>query len=258
MKILAIDSSGMPASAAIVEDDLLVAEYTVNYKKTHSQTLLPMIDEICRMTGLDKSTLDAVAVAGGPGSFTGLRIGSATAKGIGLALDLPLVNVPTLEGLASNFHGSDALICPMLDARRSEVFAGIYTYEKTEKEQGGKPVLRVLMDQAPVAADRLSWKLNELADQTGKMVVLLGDGASVCRPVLEDNLKADHIYAPASLNGQRASSVAVRAEEMIAEGRVETAASHRPIYLRVSQAERVRQEKLKAEKTAEGGESASV
>ena len=86
MKILAIDSSGLTASAAVTENGILTAEYTVNYKKTHSQTLLPMIDEISRMIELDLNTLDAIAVAGGPGSFAGLRIGSATAKGLGLAL----------------------------------------------------------------------------------------------------------------------------------------------------------------------------
>ena len=92
MKVLAIDSSGLTAAAAIVEDEQTVAEYTINYKKTHSQTLLPMIDEMARMVEIDLSTIDAIAVAGGPGSFTGLRIGSATAKGLGLALGKPLVH----------------------------------------------------------------------------------------------------------------------------------------------------------------------
>ena len=102
MRILALDSSGIVATVAIVEDDNLLAEYTVNYKKTHSQTLLPMLDEIVKMTEFDLNTLDAVAVAAGPGSFTGLRIGSATAKGLGLALDKPLIPVPTVEALAYN------------------------------------------------------------------------------------------------------------------------------------------------------------
>ena len=95
MRILALDSSGLVASVAVVEDgavdDQVIAEYTVNYKKTHSQTLLPMLDEIVKMTELDLHTVDAIAVAGGPGSFTGLRIGSATAKGLGLALEKPLI-----------------------------------------------------------------------------------------------------------------------------------------------------------------------
>ena len=104
MKILGLDSSGLVASVAIVEDDNLLAEYTVNYKKTHSQTLLPMLDEIARMTELDFSTIDAIAIAGGPGSFTGLRIGSATAKGLGLAWKKPLVQIPTVDGIAYNLY----------------------------------------------------------------------------------------------------------------------------------------------------------
>ena len=113
MKILALDSSGLVASAAVVEDDVLIAEYTTDYKKTHSQTLLPMLDEIRQMIDLDLSTIDAIAISAGPGSFTGLRIGAATAKGLGLALNLPLIEVPTLEGLAFNLWGTDKLVCPI-------------------------------------------------------------------------------------------------------------------------------------------------
>ena len=97
MKVLGIDSSGMVATVAVVEDTQMLAEYTINYKKTHSQTLLPMLDEIVKMTELDLESIDAIAVAAGPGSFTGLRIGSATAKGLGLALKKPLVAIPTVE-----------------------------------------------------------------------------------------------------------------------------------------------------------------
>ena len=121
MKILGLDSSGIVASVAVVEDDILVAEYTVNYKKTHSQTLLPMLDEIAKMTELDLNTIDAIAVSGGPGSFTGLRIGSATAKGLGLALNKPLIHVPTLDATAYNLFGASGLICPIKDLDRKSV-----------------------------------------------------------------------------------------------------------------------------------------
>ena len=104
MRILAIDSSGLVATVAVVEEEneisKTIAEYTINYKKTHSQTLLPMLDEIVKMTDMNLDTIDAIAVAGGPGSFTGLRIGSATAKGLGLALKKPLIHIPTVDGLA--------------------------------------------------------------------------------------------------------------------------------------------------------------
>ena len=128
MRILALDSSGMVASVAVVradkDEEELVAEYTVNYKKTHSQTLLPMLDEVVKMTELDMETIDAVAVAAGPGSFTGLRIGSATAKGLALALQKPVIAVPTLEGLAYNLWGTKRLVCPIMDARRGQVYTG--------------------------------------------------------------------------------------------------------------------------------------
>ena len=116
MRILALDSSGLVATVAIVEEEQILAEYTVNYKKTHSQTLLPMLDEIVKMTEFDLNTLDAIAVAGGPGSFTGLRIGSATAKGLGLALNKPLIHIPTVDGLAYNLYGNSGLLCPIMDA----------------------------------------------------------------------------------------------------------------------------------------------
>ena len=125
MKVLGIDSSGLVASVAVVEDDILLAEYTVNYKKTHSQTLLPMLKEIGDMINLDLNSLDAIAIAAGPGSFTGLRIGSATAKGLGLALDKP---IPTVDGLAYDLWGTDKIVCPIMDARRNQVYTGIYEF----------------------------------------------------------------------------------------------------------------------------------
>ena len=129
MRILALDSSGLVATVAVVEDEQTIAEYTVNYKKTHSQTLLPMLDEIVKMTELDLNTIDAIATSGGPGSFTGLRIGAATAKGLGMALGKPLIHIPTVDALAYNLFGTSRLICPIMDARRNQVYTGIYRFE---------------------------------------------------------------------------------------------------------------------------------
>ena len=246
MKILAIDSSGMPATVAVLEDGLLTAEYTVHYQRTHSQTLLPMLEEVRTMLELDLSSVDAVAVAGGPGSFTGLRIGSATAKGIGLAIDRPLINVPTLEGMAYNFYGTDRIVCPMLDARRSQVFAGIYGFRAQDPKDNpeGDP-LEVLMDQTPLDVKQLCGQLDALAQKMGRRVLLMGDGAVVYRELIEENLHADHMYAPAHLNGQKAGSVAQRGMDLAVRcGKTESAAQHRPVYLRVSQAERVRAQKM--------------
>lgn len=230
MKILAIDSSGLAASAAVTEDGILIAEYTVHYKKTHSQTLLPMIDEISRMIDLNLSTLDAIAVAGGPGSFTGLRIGSATAKGLGLALDKPLIPVPTLEAMAYNLYGAAGLVCPMMDARRSQVYTGIYRFR-------GAEFITVLAQRAE-AVEETAAQLNEM----GEPVILLGDGAAAYRDKLEGMLQVPWTIAPAHVNRQRAGAVAALAERYFAEGRI-PAAEHRPEYLRLSQAERERAER---------------
>lgn len=230
MRILALDSSGLVASVALVEDEILLAEYTVNYKKTHSQTLLPMLHEIAQMIELDLKTVDVIAVAGGPGSFTGLRIGSATAKGLGLALDLPIVSVPTVDALAYNLYGSDACICPIMDARRNQVYTGIYRFEKEE--------FVTVMQQIPLAVEELAEKLNQMEER----VILLGDGVPVYREILDKLLTVPHQYAPAHQNRQRASAVAVLAMRLAKEGKLESAAEHKPDYLRLSQAERERAE----------------
>ena len=128
MKILGVESSGMVGSVAVVEDGVTKAEYTVNNKKTHSQTLLPMLDDVSKMLGEDLSDVDAIAVSAGPGSFTGLRIGSASAKGLALAWNKPIVAVPTVDGLAYNMWGHDRLVCPIMDARRGQTYTGLYEF----------------------------------------------------------------------------------------------------------------------------------
>ena len=231
MKVLGIDSSGMVASIAVVEDMQMLGEYTINYKKTHSQTLLPMLDEVAKMIELDLADIDVIAVAAGPGSFTGLRIGSATAKGLGLALKKPLVSVPTLEGIAFNFCGSDKVICPMMDARRSQVYTGIYEFDGN--------TLRRVEDQMAVPVEEILEKLNTI----GKEVVLAGDGVGVYMEQIEKYLKVPYLVAPAHLNRQRAGAVAVLGMQYAKEGKTETAMEHQPDYLRLSQAERERAEK---------------
>ena len=237
MKILALDSSGLVASVAVVEDDgvnaSLLAEYTVNYKKTHSQTLLPMLDAIARMIELDLGTIDAIAVAAGPGSFTGLRIGSATAKGLGLALGKPLVHVPTVDALAYNLYGTERVICPLMDARRNQVYTGIYEFRDNQ--------LSVIEPQMAVGIEVIAEKLRAL----GREVIFLGDGVPVFRQAPPEGLMEGtrFSFAPAHLNKQRAGAVAALAVSYVRAGKIETAADHRPDYLRPSQAERERAEK---------------
>lgn len=235
MRILAIESSSLVASAAIVEDGVTMAEYSVNFKKTHSQTLLPMIDSMVSLLGIELSTIDAIAVSGGPGSFTGLRIGSATAKGLGLALNKPLIHIPTLDGTAYNLYGADGLICPIMDARRNQVYTGIYRFKKE---------FQVVMEQDAMDMGELIETLNKM----GERVIFLGDGVPVHEKMIREKMTVPIDFAPANMNRQRAASVAALGAVYFSEGKIETAAEHGPDYLRKSQAEREREERAAAGK----------
>ena len=219
MKVLGIESSSLVASVALVTDDILTAEYTVNFKKTHSQTLLPMLDEIVKMLGLDLETIDAIAAAGGPGSFTGLRIGAATAKGLGLALKKPLIHVPTVDAIAYNMWGASGLICPIMDAKRCQVYTGLYHMENG---------IETVMEQCPMDMGELIEQLNKQSER-----------------VIEEKMTAPYVFAPAQMNRQRASCVAALGMKALTEGytgaKVQPADEFVPDYLRKSQAERQRE-----------------
>lgn len=244
MRVLAIDSSGLTATVAIVEDDQTIAEYTTNYKKTHSQTLLPMIDEMVRMVDADLKEIDAIAVAGGPGSFTGLRIGSATAKGLGLALDKPLIHVPTVDAMAYSMYGCEDIICPIMDARRKQVYTGLYSFSHKKNGDGGlydEPVFQVLRMQMAVPVEELIRHLNVYR----RRVVFLGDGVPVYKEMLTEGLKVPYSFAPSFMNRQRAAAVGALGIRYYEAGRYEAAAEFKPEYLRKSQAERERAEREK-------------
>lgn len=243
MRVLAIDSSGLTATVAVVEDTQTIAEYTVNFKKTHSQTLLPMIDDMAHMIDLDLNSIDAIAVAGGPGSFTGLRIGSATAKGLGLALKKPLIHVPTVDGLAFNLYGCEDIICPIMDARRNQVYTGMYTFtrRKAEGRHYSELVFEVLEAQNAAPVEALIERLNIHS----RPVVFLGDGVPVYENMLANGLEVPYSFAPAAMNRQRAAVVGTLGIQYYKEGNFETAMEHQPEYLRVSQAERERAEREK-------------
>lgn len=245
MRVLAIDSSGLTATVAVVEEDRTIAEYTIDYKKTHSQTLLPMIDAAAKMVELDLSTIDAIAVAGGPGSFTGLRIGSATAKGLGLALDKPLIHIPTADGLAYQVYGCEDVICPIMDARRNQVYTGLYTFSRKAGEKEGTkrvdPVFQVMRMQMAVSIDELIHRLNTY----GRPVVFLGDGVPVYQDTIDKYIQVPYSFAPSYMNRQRAAVVGALGIQYFKAGRFESAMEHQPDYLRVSQAERERAEREK-------------
>ncbi len=231
MRILAIDSSGMTASAAVVEDDKVAAELSINNKKTHSQTLLPMIETITKYLELELETLDAIAITKGPGSFTGLRIGSATAKGLALALKLPIVEISTLEAMAYAFFGSNMLICPMLDARRSQVYTGLYRFFGED--------IKAVMPDCAVSADELLHALNQKCEP----VLFTGDGVPINERLIKETLRVPYVFAPASQNRPRAAVVGTLAVRYAKEGRFTPSNMHRPAYLRLSQAERERMER---------------
>lgn len=233
MKILGIDSSGLVASAAIADEKNIIAEFTVNNKQTHSQTLLPMIEKVVDMSGIELEQIDAIAIAAGPGSFTGLRIGSATAKGIGLALKKPVVSVPTLEGLAYRVCVFDGIICPIMDARRNQVYTGIYKMDKGN--------LVCLSEQKAVDIHEIMEELEKYDEK----VIFLGDGVEVQRETIEKEFKKEYCFAPIHLSKQSAAAVAVLGDIYFNQGKAEDAAEHKPIYLRKSQAEREREERLK-------------
>lgn len=233
MKILGIDSSGLVASAAIADEKNIIAEFTVNNKQTHSQTLLPMIEKVVDMSGIELEQIDAIAIAAGPGSFTGLRIGSATAKGIGLALKKPVVSVPTLEGLAYRVSVFEGIICPIMDARRNQVYTGIYKMDKGN--------LVCLSEQKAVDIHEIMEELEKYDEK----VIFLGDGVEVQRETIEKEFKKEYCFAPIHLSKQSAAAVAVLGNIYFNQGKAEDAAEHKPIYLRKSQAEREREERLK-------------
>ena len=237
MRILGIESSSLVASVAIVEDDITMAEFTADFKKTHSQTLLPMIDDMVKLLGIELSTVDAIAVSGGPGSFTGLRIGAATAKGFALALDKPIVAVPTLDALAYNVFETNKFICPIMDARRNQVYATFYMWEN------GKLIR--LTDHMAESIERVI----EIAEMLEQEVIFLGDGVPVHRERLEQN--PAFLFAPAHCNMQRASAVAALGAIMAEEGLAKPGNAFELIYLRKSQAEREREARLAKEEAGE-------
>jgi len=230
MKILAIEASGLVAGCALADGGLLLGDYNIQYKKTHSQTLMPMMAELRKITELDLASVDAIAITEGPGSFTGLRIGASAAKGLGLALEKPIIPVPTLDSIAFNLFGTDALVCPMMDARRETVYTGIYEEKSAHV---------CLLPQCALPVREIVEKLNSM----GHPVIFLGDGADTYRELIDSICEVKHTFAPAHLARQRAGATAILADHLYRTRGKETlvdADSFRPVYLKQAQAERER------------------
>ncbi|MGN1318221.1 MAG: tRNA (adenosine(37)-N6)-threonylcarbamoyltransferase complex dimerization subunit type 1 TsaB [Lachnospirales bacterium] len=227
MKILALDTTGLVASVALVDENKTIAEFTTNFKKTHSQTIMPMLDELCKTVELNLNDIDYIACACGPGSFTGLRIGAATAKGLAHGLDKKIIPVPTLDGLAYNLMYSNMVVVPIMDARRNQVYTALY-----DTSEGFKRI-----------SDYMACDIYELIDiikEKNYNPVFLGDGVPVFYDIIKEN---GYCVAPVCANMQSASCIGAAALNKINEA--VSCNDFEIIYLRKSQAERELEEKNK-------------
>ncbi len=228
MKILALDSSAQVATVALCDDDRLLAEYTLNNRNTHSETLLPMIETLLKQFDMTAADIELFACTSGPGSFTGVRIGAATLKGLAFGRQVPCVGVSTPEAIAENLTVLRGLICPVMNARRSQVYTALFRSD-------GKQLTRLTDDAALSIAE-----LDELLASYGEEVAFAGDGYEV---TLSELKKTPIRPVPPRLRHQSAYSVAQVALRAEREGK--TDASLRVEYLRPSQAERTRMEQQK-------------
>ena len=231
MLICSVDSSATPASVCLFEDDKIIAEYYLNTGFTHSQTLMAMLESVLKISGKRADDIDLYAVNSGPGSFTGVRIGVSAVKGMAYAQDKPCVEVSTLESMAYNFLDSHTIVCACMDARRKQVYHGLFRVD-------GDRIERLCEDKAIAIEELLSGLPN------GEEIILVGDGAELVYQSAEDPAVK---LAPPNLRYQRASSVALAAVETYNRGEAVSPAALMPRYLRLSQAERERNAKLNKE-----------
>lgn len=229
MKILALDSSAQVATVALTEDECLLAEYTIHNGNTHSETLLPMVESLMKLYGIRQDGIDLFAVSAGPGSFTGVRIGVATVKGMAFGTDKPCLGVSTLEAIAENLSITGGLICPVMNARRSQVYTALF-------RSNGKTLTRLCPDMALSLSD-----LDNKLASYGEEIFLAGDGYEIAK---EAFVKTVTGHTPERLRHQSAYSVACTALHHYRKGESTTDAEIKVSYLRPSQAER---ERLEAE-----------
>ena len=229
MKILALDSTAVAASVALCEDEALLGEYTIRNGNTHSETLLPMVESILHFFGLTPNDVDLFAASAGPGSFTGVRIGAATLKGLAFATEKPCIGVSTLEALARNLDSVNGIVCPVMNARRKQVYTAVFRIEN------GK-LTRLLEDSALPLTE-----LDEILRAYGEPIHLVGDGYEISIEALTCPLAV----TPERLRHQSAYSVAQAALAAYRSGVRTSDVEMAPTYLRPSQAERERAEREK-------------
>ena len=232
MLILAFETSAKAGSVALMDDKKLLGESYQNTGLTHSQTLLTMAEDLLKSCGFSTKNVTAVAVAAGPGSFTGVRIGVAAAKGFAWGAELPCYGVSTVEAMALQMGIHNGYICPVMDARRSQVYNGLF------HAQAGV-CTRIREDRA-ISLQELGEELKKLEES----IFLVGDGSNLCYNTLSESVPG-LVCPPEHRMHQRAAGVALAARKMIAQGEPADAAALTPNYLRLSQAERERLEKEK-------------
>lgn len=231
MKILAVDTSATSASVCVAQENKIIGEFSINTALTHSQTLIPMIEQLAEKTGVTLDNIDAIAVNAGPGSFTGVRIGVAAVKGIAFSRNIPCVSVSTLESMAYNMLDNDCIVCSVMDARCSQVYNSLF------RVKDGK-VTRLIEDRALSLTD-LKLDLQKYNDK----IILVGDGAEITFNYFENSLQ--NVFL-ASVNNrvQKASSIACVAFKKINNGETLNASELMPVYLRLPQAQRELNKKL--------------
>ncbi len=235
MKILAIDTSAVAAGCAVCEDGVVLAESFLNRKLTHSQTILPMAEDMLKNCQFSLKEIDAFAVAAGPGSFTGLRIGISAVKAMAFAAEKPAAGVSTLLALAYNLVGTRGIICPAMDARCGQVYTAVFRGTETSLE-------RLIEDEA-VPVEQIFSQLEEISRAEKLPVWFVGDGAELCfRRWESERPEFDAFLAPAARRFAHASSAALAAEQQ--KELFRPAVELNPVYLRLPQAEREYQAKL--------------
>lgn len=234
MKILALDTSSITATVAVLEEERLVGEYILNHKLTHSQKLIPMMEELLKSCEIKPEDIDVFAVSLGPGSFTGLRIGTTTIKAMAQALSKPVVGISTLEGLAYNLPFSSEYICPMIDAQKNLVYSALYFWQDNKLQEA------IVQEVFEIE------KLLEELKQLGKKVIFIGDAVEKHKEGIIASLGEFAIFPPAYVRMPRASSIAALAVEKLKMGEEKDAADIIPIYMRKSQAENQYEERQRA------------
>ncbi len=236
MNILMIDTSGPACGVAVMKDGSIVCELQLTSGKTHSQRVMPMVDQALSMCEMTVSDIDLFGAVVGPGSFTGVRIGVSSVKALAHAAGKPCIGVDALEALAANVTGFDGVICPILDARAQQVYGAMF--------EGGMPPKRLMEDEA----EKLTLFLDRV-EATGRKAMFLGDGASAFEAAIRERLGEKACFAPAQHVGLRAASACALAQEYAKdEANLKDCMTLLPLYLRAPQAERERAAKLAAQK----------